>query len=313
VRNYVAHVVRTDKEIAPAIRGRISSEHYIETVAHRCGGNFLYLHYFFQSLREDIRSGVSDFLNLESVPTGLHDFYRVILIERIKGGLSEERWEDVYVPVLGILAVARGPLSARHLAGFAGVVDLKVASVLGKIGQFLHETWQEEEVVYQIYHTSFSEYLLDRRLNHDYPLDGPAYHYKLASYYRTGYDNWGQVDWRKIADDEYPFRHLAKHLKESSAPDELYALIGRPWMTAQFDHHHSHRAFAGDVELAVNTAEAEDPPNLVQVIRGCLIHTTLRSSVAVIPLEALVALCPDRPGGEGAGLCRPYPGARLAV
>lgn len=288
-RDYIAHVIHHDDKIARVIHGRDSTEHFIDTVAERCDGNFLYLHYFFQALREDARAGVADLLSSIRVPRGLNEFYRVILVERLRSGINEERWEDIYLPVLGVLSVAQDPLGAPRLAEIAGVEPTKVASVLARAAQFLDEVPHNGDIRYRFYHSSFGEYLVDGRLNRDYPIDGPAYHYRIAVYYRAGNDRWSAVEW-KMVEDDYPFRHLAKHLKVADKREDLYALVDRPWMAAHFEREHSYRGFFADVELALAAAGVEKPPNLVQIFRGCLIQATLASSATAVPEEALAAL-----------------------
>ncbi len=105
----VAHVLQHEAVIGPAVRARTDPDAYSAMVAVRSDGNFLFLRYFFRTLREDIGAGRAEFLTPEGVPRGLDDFYRVILSDRIRGDLSEERWEAVYLPVLGVLAVAQAP------------------------------------------------------------------------------------------------------------------------------------------------------------------------------------------------------------
>jgi tetratricopeptide (TPR) repeat protein len=288
-RDYITHVIHHEDEIAQVIHGRDSLEHFIDTVTERCDGNFLYLHYFFQALLEDARAGVPDLLSPLRVPRGLNDFYRVILVERLRSGISEERWEDIYLPVFGVLSVAQDSLGALRLAEIAGVEPTKVASVLARAGQFLDEVQHDGDIRYRFYHSSFGEYLVDARLNRDYPIDGPAYHYRIAAYYRAGNDRWSAVEW-KMVEDDYPFRYLAKHLKVADKREELNELVDRTWMAAHFEREHSHRGFFADVELALEAAVAEKPPNLVQIFRGCLIQATLASSAAAVPEEALAAL-----------------------
>jgi len=61
-------------------------------------------------------------------------------------------------------------------------------------------------------------------------------------------------------------------------------------MLEKFARYGSYQSFASDVVLAIDTACAEKPSNMMQVVRGCLIYATLGSLVTNVPLEMLSAL-----------------------
>lgn len=115
--------------------------------------------------------------------------------------------------------------------------------------------------------------------------DLTALHGRLVAAYRQQCAD----GWTSGPDDGYFFDHLAYHLAEAGQREELYALISKEWMDRQFKRTFSHRAFANDVERAI-AAGAEEPPNLVQVIRGCLIYATLGELATNVPPEILGVL-----------------------
>jgi hypothetical protein len=84
--------------------------------------------------------------------------------------------------------------------------------------------------------------------------------------------------------------HYAEHLAEARLYQERYALLDKPWRDAQFKRTDSHCVFAGDVRLAIEAAWAENPPNLTQVIRRCLIYGSVTSLVAQVPSQILGVL-----------------------
>ncbi|MCL4301570.1 MAG: hypothetical protein KJ077_38070 [Anaerolineae bacterium] len=108
-------------------------------------------------------------------------------------------------------------------------------------------------------------------------------HGRLVEAYRRKYSN----GWASHPDDGYFFEHLAYHLAEAGQREELYALISKEWMEAQFKRTFSHRAFADDVERAIAIAGEGEPPNLVQLIRHCLIYATLGELATHVPPEIL--------------------------
>lgn len=210
----------------------------------------------------------------------------LLIKPQIIPGRGIDDWEKKYLPLLGVLAVAQEALRREQLAGFAGVEVAYVDRIIAQLKQFLDPIPipNERENRYRIYHISFSEYLLDSSRNRDYPLDGPTYHYQVASYYRGAHKAWSEVNWDAVK-DMYPFQYLARHLLSAARNDELYALIGKQWMDIQFARTDSHRAFAEDVALAVEVAGSEKPPNLLQLVRDCLIYATLLAPK--VPPQAL--------------------------
>ncbi|MBE7468959.1 MAG: hypothetical protein DPW09_03360 [Anaerolineae bacterium] len=128
-------------------------------------------------------------------------------------------------------------------------------------------------------------------LQYDYvrswqPGDVTALHERLVAAYRQQCTD----GWASGPDDGYFFDHLAYHLAEAGQREALYALISKEWMDAQFKRTFSHRAFADDVERAIAVAGAEEPLNLVQVIRNCLIYATLGELATSVPPEILGVL-----------------------
>jgi hypothetical protein len=142
---------------------------------------------------------------------------------QIQPGKQLGIWEEKYLPILGVLAVAYEPLYCEQISGFAGVEMSYVATVVAQIRQFLDVVVYEGDQAYRLYHLSFGEYLLDSQRNRDYPLNGPKYHYQIASYYRGGV-TWDEVDWRAVK-DSYPFNHLTAHLEASGYGKELHHLL----------------------------------------------------------------------------------------
>lgn len=202
-------------------------------------------------------------------------------------------WEEKYLPILGSMAVAYEPLYCEQIAGFAHVEVTYVASVLAQLKQFLSERVDEQDTAYQFYHPSFSEYLLDKQQNRDYPLDELTYHFQIASYYRGDAATWADVQWK----DNYSLLYLASHLfqlRNNRTIDQerhgLYGLICRSYMKAKYIHFGSHRPFSNDLVLAIRAAEGEELPNWVQMVRTSLVMATLESLMANVPPPTVAAL-----------------------
>jgi tetratricopeptide (TPR) repeat protein len=105
-----------------------------------------------------------------------------------------------------------------------------------------------------------------------------------------GYRKTCNGEWHKGPDDGYFFEHLSQHLADIGCSDDLYGLINRSWMEAQFRRVYSHRAFASDLGTAVAKAACETPPNVFQIIRGTFLRCTLASLATRSDPAALAAL-----------------------
>src|SRR6185312_1968040 len=71
---------------------------------------------------------------------------------------------------------------------------------------------------------------------------------------------------------------------------DLYDLICKPFMEEKLRRPSQYQSFYGDVELAIEVAGSEDPPNMVEIIKGCFIIGTVRSLVTNTSPEILGAL-----------------------
>jgi tetratricopeptide (TPR) repeat protein len=252
----------------------------------KCEDNFLYLYHLFREAEATLSRSDGGGLDTFPIPKGLDEIYRFFAVGKIKRAARREDWRAVYLPVLGVLAVIRDPITKHQLAGFARVDVGHVDDLVAEIEPFLNVDQDPEVNRYQLFHTSFAEYLLDPARNRDFRLDAAQFHKCVALYYRQRRSSWMKVAWEGVQDD-YPFDHLAHHLAQAGKRGNLFRLIDRPWMQAQFGRALSYRAFARDVALAISVAEAKRPPDLFQVIRGSAIYATLSSISNNIPPTAL--------------------------
>src|SRR5262249_16087539 len=103
-------------------------------VAAKSEGNFLYAHHVATDL---IARGtpLADPDTLE-LPDTLEGVYRMYL-ERERGS-NRTRWNDVYRPILGPIAVARGEgLTKEQLIGITELAEDTASDVLGVCAQYL--------------------------------------------------------------------------------------------------------------------------------------------------------------------------------
>ena len=95
-------------------------------MAEVCAGVWIYLRY----VLDEFRDGTRDPRSLGDLPGDLAGYYAG-QVQRWRGLPDDEsaarRWEQVRLPLLGVLATARAPLTAGELAKFADVTSLEAA------------------------------------------------------------------------------------------------------------------------------------------------------------------------------------------
>ena len=95
-------------------------------VTRACAGVWIYLRY----VLDEIRDGTRDPRSVSDLPGDLAGFYAE-QVERWRGAPDDEaaqrRWEQVRLPLLGVLGAARAPLTAGQLAAFAAVPSPEAA------------------------------------------------------------------------------------------------------------------------------------------------------------------------------------------
>jgi DNA polymerase III delta prime subunit len=201
--------------------------------------------------------------------------------------------EEKYLPILGVLAVAKEALNQKQLAGFSNVEDNYVDSIVAKLKQFLDEFEEKEENRYRFYHISLNEYLLDSSRNRDYRLDEAKYHSKIASYYKKESESWENINLTNI--DEYGFLYLTKHLNAGGMQrqEELYVLLtGSPkWMEAK-SNNLGNAAYVDDLELAINNFNdpLEEANQLVTLVKLYTALQVVNQRVSIPNLKTLVCL-----------------------
>src|SRR6185503_2757108 len=149
-------------------------------IADKSKGNFLYAYHVLNDLvRRGVDVGDADALNL---PDELEDVYRKFLQREL--ALNQTRWNDVYRPLIGAIAVARGDgLTKAQLIGITGLAEDSATDVLATCGEYL--VGGEATAPYRIYHQSFRDFLLsDERFN----VFQAERHAAIARYFQ---DQWG--------------------------------------------------------------------------------------------------------------------------
>jgi len=136
----------------------IDDELFVEHLAEKSQGNFMYLHY----VLPEIERGAYTDLGLAAIPAGLENYYEDHW--RRMRGRDEEAWFRYKLPVIAALTEVPEPVSIDLIAGFSGVRErARIRAVLEEWRQFLYETKVpydgDFQVRYRMYHGSFHDYL----------------------------------------------------------------------------------------------------------------------------------------------------------
>jgi WD40 repeat protein len=191
-------------------------------IAEVSQGNFLYARYVIDDLPSDLDQ-VEDPAELP-LPKDLPDVYRQFLRREL--GRSLDTWDDDFVPLLGILAVARGDgLTSAQLAGVTKQRGNTMRRLLRTCGQYL--AGPQPDGPLRIYHQSFREFLLEDSTYRVFPQESNG---DIADFYLGKYsEKWEECD-------TYGLRHLPIHMVGAGQNDTLRELLlDFDWLQAKLD------------------------------------------------------------------------------
>jgi hypothetical protein len=166
------------------------------------GGNFLYARYIVDGwLARPTELSLSSALDL---PAGLKGIYREFLKREL--ARDDEKWEERYQPLLGLLAVARGEgLTSETLVTATGKKPREVDNAMRACAQYL--AGPQPEGPFRIYHQSFRDFLLESKVYRIYPAEAEEL---LGEFV---WKMWQQKDRTALSD--YVAKYGAAHLAEA--------------------------------------------------------------------------------------------------
>ena len=174
--------------------------HLANRISQSAAGIFLYA----SLILNDLEPRLSENTNLEDIdlPKGLAGLYQKFLNREL--GKNEDRWYDIFKPLLGTIAVAQGNgLTRRQLEGIVKRDDLE--RELRICAQYLVGM---PNGPFRVFHKSFADFLLEDEDNTDYHIAPTSMHRQIATYYQRHYrDRWDKID-------DYGIRYLLLHLLE---------------------------------------------------------------------------------------------------
>jgi hypothetical protein len=175
-------------------------------ISAKSEGNFLYAHHVVNDLLSQSNGhGIADADTLD-LPDALEGVYRKFLERELAS--NRTRWNDVYRPIVGSIAVARGDgLTKAQLLGITDLAEDTATDVLGVCAQYL-VGGDGEGTRYRIYHQSFREFLL---ADEKFTVVPSERHAAIARYLQDRYGaNWGRCD------DEYALRYTPAHWADAA-------------------------------------------------------------------------------------------------
>jgi hypothetical protein len=176
-----------------------ASDKLIGDIAAQSGGNFLYAQHVADGIIERNLDPAADDWKL---PADLNEIYEQFCGRELEK--SDRDWSRIYRPMLSALAVAHEPgLTGAHLRGTTGARASNVSDALTVIGQYLQPPGIGDGP-FQIYHESFREFLLDRKVFPD------EANLELAKFLLESNDQaWD------VCDDAYALRFTPTHLADA--------------------------------------------------------------------------------------------------
>jgi hypothetical protein len=231
-------------------------------VADASKANFLYAYHVLNDLLA--RGANIEQPDALELPPTLEDVYRQFLKRELAA--NPPRWNDVYRPLLGSIAVARGAgLTKAQLIGITQLAEDTANDVLKICRQYL-AGGEKAESPYRIYHQSFRDFLLRDETYSVYPAER---HAALARYLQDRYGgSWGQCK------DEYALRYTPVHWAEAAIASENQ----REVRTQTLIELVSNPKYQRQVEKQVS-----EPPLLQQHLERALRVAALNDRVDMLP------------------------------
>jgi tetratricopeptide (TPR) repeat protein len=306
ISNYARKRFFKDEKLASKVKDRTPEqlEDLIKTITVKADGNFQYVTFLLDSMSNDYQK----LGEINRLPQGLDALY----YESLQRMMALNDWTKEYAPLVGVLSVAQESLTVSQVQNFTELPERPVRSHLRTLTQFIDVIESSDGNInkgdlrrYRLYHQSFVDFLRRQsirgrngnELNNGYYLPAEEWHKIIADYYRSQLVLSSDSDWGKV--DDYGLRHLASHLymlKDTGVNgaktyrQELYGVICKPLMQEKLIRFGSHQSFLSDIELAIEAAQHEQPPNVPQLVREILISVILRELVTEVPVEALEVL-----------------------
>lgn len=267
LRRYAASLVQ-EPPLAALLPSESQQQAFIERAVERSNGNLGFLDALGRALDSALaqadEAGALRLLSLQAVPAGLNalhahllrQVWEVVRQERVEMRDLESgeifylnAWTALYLKILGVLAVAREPLTPDQILSLGGISALsdELPSALQRLTQFCDLVGNR----YRLYHASLAEFITAENTHQDPAtldlyVDANAWHTRITSFYWPSGDH---ADEARL--DAYGLDHLAFHLSQAG-DQRLLQLPSLAWMRRRFDSGgHTYAGFLADLDLGL--------------------------------------------------------------
>jgi len=261
-------------------------EHFASRLAFAAAGVFLYVAMVLDELQGRADGDLPELEHL-ALPDGLGGLYHDFLRREL--GRDDRDWFEIYEPLLGLIAVARGPgLTSTQLASITG---RDVRAALRTCRQYLDGELPDGP--FRPFHKSFGDFLLEHEDNVDFHVDPCAMHARIADHYWTHH----RVDWSTC--DDYGLDNLATHLRSARQFERLNSLISPEWLQQRVGRAaYRYSGFVDDLaaawrpaeEAALQQIERRDAgwDGFARCFRFALVRCSINSLSSRVPPELLM-------------------------
>ena len=242
------------------------SAELVKRLVERSGGNILYMRMVLEEIERDPSHTATV---MRDLPEDIAGLYRNSL-RRVMASEGPGSWQELYGPVLGILAAAREPVTIKQLRALTGLGRFQLDSVMHRLSVLL-TTIQADDPRYRLFHLSLNDFLADPDQSQEFWIGIRRAHLGIADHYAAGEaSRWDAVD-------EYGLRHLVGHLESATVgtrqPDThtLVQRMVRIVCDEQFQAAHARGlkdsvVLGADLVCALNAAVRDDHASAPQLV-----------------------------------------------
>ena len=162
IKEYIQFAIDADSDYKDGLKKwiherSIAKDFFVEELANKSENNFMYLRYVLPA----IANGDYNDLSLKQLPDGLQEYYQN---HWVRMGMEANPAQLMEI-ILYILLEIGTPIPCEMIAGIAEVDKCDVTQVLeNELVEYLKKQNVDGEICYSIYHSSFLEFLKNKRM-----------------------------------------------------------------------------------------------------------------------------------------------------
>lgn len=154
IRNFIEDYIQQNITLPDRIKQwNVDRHQFVDALVRKSEGNFIYLRYVLPA----IASGRFKKGTIEELPQGLNDYYESHWNQMQI--TSPVEFDELYAPIVCILAVAREPVTTDELHKWTEIDRARIGHAINQWREFLDESSFQGTNQYRIYHLSFQEFL----------------------------------------------------------------------------------------------------------------------------------------------------------